>query len=78
VEVPSYEFDRIHGQSNLNTWRDGTRVLRALMVERLNHKGRHHTDSSRRNLAELNPTTSAPLTPTPAASVERREIALVS
>jgi glycosyltransferase involved in cell wall biosynthesis len=35
-EVPSYEFERIHGQSNLNTWRDGTRVLRALVVERLN------------------------------------------
>jgi glycosyltransferase involved in cell wall biosynthesis len=43
VEVPSYEFDRIHGQSNLNTWRDGTRVLRALIVERLNRKGRGHT-----------------------------------
>jgi glycosyltransferase involved in cell wall biosynthesis len=78
VEVPSYEFDRIHGTSNLNTWRDGTRVLRALMVERLNHKGRHHTNSSRRNLAELNPTTSAPVAAAPAASVERREIARVS
>src|SRR4051795_3530916 len=29
VEVPSFEFDRIHGTSNLNTWRDGFRVLRA-------------------------------------------------
>src|SRR3954453_15355701 len=36
VEVPSYEFERIHGSSNLNTWRDGIRVLRALAVERLN------------------------------------------
>jgi glycosyltransferase involved in cell wall biosynthesis len=36
VEVPSYEFDRIHGESNLNTWRDGLRVLRALMTERVN------------------------------------------
>ena len=51
VEVPSYEFDRIHGESNLNTWRDGTRVLRALMVERLNGKGRNHTP--RRTLAEV-------------------------
>ncbi|MGY1709472.1 glycosyltransferase family 2 protein [Geodermatophilus sp. SYSU D00758] len=40
VEVPSFEFERIHGQSNLNTWRDGFRVLRALAVERVNGKGR--------------------------------------
>jgi glycosyltransferase involved in cell wall biosynthesis len=39
AEVPSYEHERIHGQSNLNTWRDGFRVLRALVVERLNRKG---------------------------------------
>jgi glycosyltransferase involved in cell wall biosynthesis len=39
VEVPSFEFARIHGQSNLNTWRDGFRVLWALLVERLNGKG---------------------------------------
>ncbi|WP_369255603.1 glycosyltransferase family 2 protein [Geodermatophilus amargosae] len=36
VEVPSFEFARLHGQSNLNTWRDGLRVLRALLVERVN------------------------------------------
>ncbi len=40
TEVPSYEFERIHGESNLNTWRDGFRVLRALVVERANRKGR--------------------------------------
>ncbi len=40
TEVPSYESERIHGQSNLNTWRDGLRVLRALLVERFNGKGR--------------------------------------
>ena len=39
VEVPSFEFARIHGQSNLNTWRDGFRVLWALLVERVNGKG---------------------------------------
>lgn len=38
VEVPSYEFDRIHGESNLNTWRDGFRVMRALLVERVTHR----------------------------------------
>jgi glycosyltransferase involved in cell wall biosynthesis len=36
VEVPSFEFDRIHGDSNLNTWRDGFRVLCALIAERFN------------------------------------------
>ncbi|WP_380175270.1 glycosyltransferase family 2 protein [Kineococcus sp. DHX-1] len=35
TEVPSYEFERIHGESNLNTFRDGFRVLRALLTERL-------------------------------------------
>ena len=36
VEVPSYESTRVYGASNLNTWRDGFRVLRALAVERVN------------------------------------------
>jgi glycosyltransferase involved in cell wall biosynthesis len=39
TEVPSFEFERIFGQSNLNTWRDGFRVLRAMIVERINGKG---------------------------------------
>jgi len=39
AEVPSFEFARIHGESKLNTWRDGMRVLRALVVERANGKG---------------------------------------
>ncbi len=33
-EVPSIELERIHGESNLNTWRDGTRVLRTILTER--------------------------------------------
>jgi glycosyltransferase involved in cell wall biosynthesis len=41
TEVPSFEFPRLHGQSNLNTWRDGMRVLWALLVERVN--GAHGT-----------------------------------
>jgi glycosyltransferase involved in cell wall biosynthesis len=40
VEVPSYEFDRIHGESNLNTWRDGFRVLLALFMERTSRRGK--------------------------------------
>jgi glycosyltransferase involved in cell wall biosynthesis len=34
-EVPSYEAPRRFGSSNLNTWRDGQRVLRTLLRERL-------------------------------------------
>jgi glycosyltransferase involved in cell wall biosynthesis len=34
-EVPSYEFDRIHGESNLRTFRDGGRVLRTILRERM-------------------------------------------
>jgi glycosyltransferase involved in cell wall biosynthesis len=46
VEVPSFEYERIHGTSNLNTWRDGMRVLRALVIERLNAKGKVRRDLS--------------------------------
>jgi glycosyltransferase involved in cell wall biosynthesis len=35
AEVPSFERPRIHGQSNLNTVRDGARVLRTILRERL-------------------------------------------
>lgn len=33
-EVPSYEYERRFGQSNLNTFRDGFRVLRTIVTER--------------------------------------------
>jgi glycosyltransferase involved in cell wall biosynthesis len=33
-EVPSFEAPRRHGESNLNTWRDGRRVLKTLLRER--------------------------------------------
>jgi glycosyltransferase involved in cell wall biosynthesis len=45
VEVPSYESRRLHGRSNLRTWRDGARVLRALLIERLNRRGTRHVVS---------------------------------
>ncbi len=51
AEVPSFEFARLHGESNLNTWRDGSRVLWALAVERVNGRGRgreRHGGLSRR------------------------------
>lgn len=34
VEIPSFEETRIHGTSNLRTFRDGWRVLRTLISER--------------------------------------------
>jgi glycosyltransferase involved in cell wall biosynthesis len=34
-EVASFEKSRIHGESNLRTWRDGSRVLATLLKERL-------------------------------------------
>jgi glycosyltransferase involved in cell wall biosynthesis len=35
TEVPSFESPRRHGDSNLNAWRDGRRVLRTLLHERV-------------------------------------------
>ncbi len=37
-EVPSFESDRIYGQSNLRTFRDGGRVLRTIVRERARKK----------------------------------------
>jgi glycosyltransferase involved in cell wall biosynthesis len=39
-EVPSYEHRRLHGVSNLNAVRDGTRVARTIARERLRRKTR--------------------------------------
>jgi len=38
VEVPSVELARMFGESNLNTFRDGFRVLRTMLSERLSHR----------------------------------------
>jgi glycosyltransferase involved in cell wall biosynthesis len=35
TEVPSFESPRRHGDSNLSAWRDGRRVLRTLLHERI-------------------------------------------
>jgi len=34
TEVPSYEYPRLHGVSNLNATRDGLRVVRTMLAER--------------------------------------------
>ncbi|PWW21810.1 glycosyltransferase involved in cell wall biosynthesis [Geodermatophilus normandii] len=59
VEVPSFEAERQFGQSNLNTWRDGIRVLRALVVERFNGRGKPVVTSRRARLAPIARQTSA-------------------
>ena len=60
TEVPSYEAERIHGQSNLNTWRDGFRVLRALLVERFNGKG-HDVEIVRTEPRDVAPVVQLPV-----------------
>jgi hypothetical protein len=42
TEVPSYESDRLHGQSNLNTFRDGFRVLGTILSEARRRRGINH------------------------------------
>jgi glycosyltransferase involved in cell wall biosynthesis len=42
-EVPSFERERIHGQSNLRTFRDGARVLRTIVRERMRREAPLHT-----------------------------------
>ena len=42
-EVPSIELERIHGESNLNTFRDGFRVLKTIFTERAG-RGQTHAE----------------------------------
>jgi glycosyltransferase involved in cell wall biosynthesis len=41
VEVASYEYPRIHGGSNLSTMKDGMRVLRTILRERMSRPAKH-------------------------------------
>jgi hypothetical protein len=41
TEVPSYEEERIHGESNLNTFRDGFRVLGTILSESRRRRSIH-------------------------------------
>lgn len=55
TEVPSYERDRLHGQSNLNTFRDGFRVLGTIFGEarrRRSIHGSHAAPSAERPRAK--------------------------
>ncbi len=44
VEVPSYEADRIHGTSNLQTFPDGWRVLKTILREAVRPQVRYQRD----------------------------------
>ena len=61
AEVPSFEAERRFGESNLRTFRDGTRVLRTLVAARL-RPWPHHIEGPcaprrRRRFARLRPRT---------------------
>lgn len=47
VEVPSWEGRRLHGTSNLRTFRDGWRVLRTILGSRLRARSTRARSSSR-------------------------------
>jgi glycosyltransferase involved in cell wall biosynthesis len=50
AEVPSFEYKRIHGASNLNAARDGWRVIRTIFAERARSRRLH--DQSTQSAAE--------------------------
>ena len=37
-EVPSHEYERVHGLSNLNAWSDGKRVIKTIIKERFRRR----------------------------------------
>jgi glycosyltransferase involved in cell wall biosynthesis len=49
AEVPSFERDRMFGQSNLRTFRDGGRVLRTIVRERLRRTPHRHDPTLHRH-----------------------------
>ena len=55
AEVPSHEARRIHGLSNLCTFKDGYRVLRLIIRERALLRGRGRPTPQRRRLGAATP-----------------------
>ena len=56
AEVPSVEYERIHGESKLNAGRDGARVLRTILRERARRGAAgQHADGWRPSFRELPP-----------------------
>ncbi len=63
IEIPSFEYQRIHGTSNLNTFKDGWRVLKTILREHSRNVA--SPPQLRRPAASLNP-----VTPIPDAAVQ--------
>jgi hypothetical protein len=55
TEVPSIEYERLHGESKLNALRDGLRVLRVIVAERLRGAGAADADGWQPAFHELPP-----------------------
>jgi hypothetical protein len=56
TEVPSVEYERMHGESKLNAGRDGMRVLRTILRERARRgSAAQHADGWRPSFRELPP-----------------------
>ena len=53
AEVPSVEYARIHGESKLNAVRDGLRVLRTILSERVRRNVPANPDAWRPVFREL-------------------------
>ena len=63
--MPSFERERIHGESKLNPWRDGRRVLKTILKERfLTTEAPEDLDAWRPHFVELG----EELVPTPATA----------
>ncbi len=58
VEVPSFEYRRIHGKSKLNTFKDGWRILKMILRERSRNAA--SPPRMRRPVPSLNPITPIP------------------
>lgn len=72
AEVPSFEYPRIHGASNLNAFSDGLRVLRVILGERRNSR------SFSADLDPEKPPTTAPTPTGPGAAIAAFAAALTS
>lgn len=66
AEVPSFEYQRIHGTSNLNTFKDGWRVLKTIVRE---HSRNVASPPQLRRPA----TSSNPITPIPGTVVQSHQ-----
>ena len=59
TEVPSYEKERLHGQSNLKTFRDGFRVLGTIFKEARRRRSIRSPHSHQQSASTERATTSA-------------------